>query len=61
MAHKILQIVYKNKINIDVNKYENFLKTNIIKILISSDITLNEKKQCLLVYMGIAKLYYSLK
>lgn len=60
-AHKILQIVYKNKINIDVNKYENFLKTNIIKILISSDITLNEKKQCLLVYMGIAKLYYSLK
>lgn len=60
-AHKILQIAYKQRSDIYVEKYENFIRNNIMKILKSKEITLNEKKQCLFVYLRIAKIYYRLK
>lgn len=60
-AHKILQLNYKNKISIDVSEYEDFIKKNINIILKEKSISLNEKKQCLFVCIGISKIYYLLK
>ena len=60
-AHKILKLKYENQIIIDSSSYEKFIKENIITILKDKNITFNEKKQCLFVYIGIAKIYYLLK
>lgn len=41
--------------------YENIIKKHIKEIILDKDITLNEKKQCILVVIGLADLYYNIK
>ena len=60
-SHKILQLSYAQRKEIDVKKYENFIKNNIITIIKSKEVTFNEKKQCLFVHLGIARIYYKIK
>ena len=61
MSLSILLKAYKEK-SIDlVDRYENVIKENIRKIIFSKDFSFNEKKQCLLVYFGLAKAYYVTK
>lgn len=61
IAHSILAKAYTNGEKIDLGKYEEMIKENIGNILFSRDFKLNEKKQCLLVYLGLAKTYYKIK
>ena len=61
-AHIVIQKAYlKKDDDIDLNIFENHIKNNIATIIFSNEFTLNEKKQCLLVYLGLAKLYYNSK
>lgn len=61
-AHIVIQKAYlKNDKDICLKKYKKQINDNISKILFSNEFTLNEKKQCLLVYLGLAKLYYNSK
>lgn len=61
IAHSVLVKAYLHNENIEFEKYEKTIKRNIGEILLSSDFKLNEKKQCLLVYLGLAKTYYKIK
>lgn len=61
-AHIVIQKAYlKNDSDTDLTIYEEQIKNNIATIIFSNEFTLNEKKQCLLVYLGLAKLYYFFK
>ena len=61
-AHIVLQKAYlKNDKDINLEPYKNQISNNIFHILCSNEFTLNEKKQCLLVYLGLAKFYYGMK
>lgn len=61
-AHIVIQKAYlKNDNDINLTIFENHIKNNIATIIFSNEFTLNEKKQCLLVYLGLAKLYYNSK
>ena len=56
-GYGLLQKAYIEEANVDAKIYENFIKDNIRKILLSNDFNLNTKKQCLFVYFGIARKY----
>ena len=57
----IIITAHKQGFDIDTKKYENVIKEHITNIIFNNDFSINEKKQCLLVYMGIANLYYRYK
>lgn len=46
---------------IDVSRYVDFVKGNIGKVLGGAEFSFNEKKHCILIYLGIAKYYYAKK
>lgn len=52
---------YKGEKVEDLSRYKNYIDKNIKAIIMSSDFDLNEKKQCLLVFFNIAKIYYGIK
>lgn len=60
-GYGVLQRAYIENENIDASVYENFIKKNIGKILGSGDFSLNTKKQCILVYLGLARKYNAWK
>lgn len=64
LVRTILSILIKFYDGESVNsayRYERFIKDNFINIVCSKDLRLNEKKQCLLIYLGMAAFYYKLK
>ena len=56
-GYGVLQRAYIEDVTIESTIYEDFIKENISKILFSNDFSLNTKKQCLLVYFGLARRY----
>ena len=57
----ILIRIYTNGYIMETEKYELTIKDNFRNIIFCNDFSMNEKKQCLLVYLGIAKRYYERK
>ena len=60
-AHWILVEIYTHNFSIDTQIFEQIIKNNVREIVFSKDFSLNKKKQCLLIYFGIAKPYYKMK
>ena len=60
-GYGVLQRAYIEDTTIDAKIYEDFIKDNIRKILLSNEFSLNTKKQCLLVYFGLARGYNAWK
>ena len=59
-AYELLRTAYiRGNINNEINeeKYECFIKQNITNILFNRDVNKNLKRQCLLVWLGLAKQY----
>lgn len=54
----ILKRVYKGDFCKNVCLYENFVRDNISKVLFDKKVDVNTKKQCLLIWVGLAKYYY---
>lgn len=60
-AHLILVEIYTHNFSIDTQIFEQIIKNNVREIVFSKDFSLNKKKQCLLIYFGLAKPYYKMK
>lgn len=60
-AHNVLVKMYKSNVGVETIKYERLIKTNIVNIIRNDDFSLAEKKRCLLVSIGLSRLYYRLK
>lgn len=56
-AYGVLQRVYIQGGGVDTIPYEDFIKNNIKKILLSNDFSLRRKRQCLFVYFDVARRY----
>lgn len=57
----ILEKTYRDNLSKNVGVYEDFINANISKILFDKRIDINTKKQCLIVWRGLAKYYYKVK
>lgn len=52
---------YKYDMTYDTSVFEKYIKVHIKEILLNDKIKLNIKKQCVFIYIGIAKIYYKIK
>ena len=57
----ILIRVYTQGSNIETKRFEEIIKEHIKNIIFNSDFSINEKKQCLFIYFGLAQAYYGMK
>ena len=60
-AIDLICLKYRNNIEFDIEEFIKYINDNIMNILLDGEIEFNVKKQCLFVYFGIAKYYYSFR
>lgn len=60
-AIDLICLKYRNNMQFNIDELKKYINNNIKNILLDKEIKINVKKQCLFVYFGIAKWYFSLK
>ena len=61
MAHDVLINVYTKGIKIETEKYKKLIAQNVFNIVFNNEFSFNQKKQCVLIWLGLAELYYNWK